>query len=198
MVDALKSLMSTMADAITRQRAIEAAGSAKPLPTLEYPLSMEGSPPTGRKGYHASAPRNMAERSHGQSEAVGFPPSGRGDLRRWNPPAGPHRRRLQDRQPLLPPMRRTPGESLGLRNKNRLLGRESGHTTIECRELKKALHELADKGQIDRFLKRGPRFLRQEQEPAPPPPRDEECSTEVVPTIAGGYMEGIARAAWKA
>jgi len=25
----------------------------------------------------------------------------------------------------------------------------SGHTTTECRELKKALHELVDKGQID-------------------------------------------------
>ena len=25
----------------------------------------------------------------------------------------------------------------------------SKHTTFECRELKKALHELADKGQID-------------------------------------------------
>ncbi|KAJ8444096.1 hypothetical protein Cgig2_025097 [Carnegiea gigantea] len=30
------------------------------------------------------------------------------------------------------------------------------HTTTKCRELKKGLHELADKGQIDRFLKRGP------------------------------------------
>ncbi|KAJ8433412.1 LOW QUALITY PROTEIN: hypothetical protein Cgig2_026676 [Carnegiea gigantea] len=63
----------------------------------------------------------------------------------------------------------------------------SRHTTIECRELKKGLHELADKWQIDRFMKRGPRFLRQEQAPAPPPPRDEECSTEVVAAIAGGY-----------
>jgi len=31
---------------------------------------------------------------------------------------------------------------------------QSGYTTTECRELKKALHELADKGQIDQFLKR--------------------------------------------
>ncbi|KAJ8435554.1 hypothetical protein Cgig2_015409 [Carnegiea gigantea] len=70
---------------------------------------------------------------------------------------------------------------------------QNGHTTIECRELKKALYVLADKGEIDRFLKRGSRFLRREQEPAPPPPRDEECSTEVVATIAGGYAEGITR-----
>ncbi|KAJ8431003.1 hypothetical protein Cgig2_025685 [Carnegiea gigantea] len=63
---------------------------------------------------------------------------------------------------------------------------ESGHTTTECGELKKTLYELADKGQIDRFLKRRPRFLQREQEPAQPQPQDEECSTEVVATIAGG------------
>ncbi|KAJ8452003.1 hypothetical protein Cgig2_016584 [Carnegiea gigantea] len=75
---------------------------------------------------------------------------------------------------------------------------QSGHTTTECRELKKAFHELADKGQIYQFLKRGPRFLRREQEPAPPLPRDEECSMEIVATITGGYAEGITRSAWKA
>ncbi|KAJ8438965.1 hypothetical protein Cgig2_018876 [Carnegiea gigantea] len=75
---------------------------------------------------------------------------------------------------------------------------QSRHTTTKCQELKKVLHELADKGQIDRFLKRGPRFLRWEQEPAQPQPRDEECLTEVVATIAGGYAEGITRSAWKA
>ncbi|KAJ8434454.1 hypothetical protein Cgig2_025424 [Carnegiea gigantea] len=37
------------------------------------------------------------------------------------------------------------------------------------------------------------RFLRQEQEPAPPPPRDKEYFTEVVATIAGGYVEEITR-----
>ncbi|KAJ8433465.1 hypothetical protein Cgig2_014506 [Carnegiea gigantea] len=76
--------------------------------------------------------------------------------------------------------------------------KQSGHTTTECRELKKALHELVDKGQIDRFLKRGPRFLRQEQTPAPPPLRYEECSTEAVAIIAGGYVKEITRSAWKA
>ncbi|KAJ8444814.1 hypothetical protein Cgig2_034049 [Carnegiea gigantea] len=29
-----------------------------------------------------------------------------------------------------------------------------GHTNVKCRELRKALHELADKGQINCFLKR--------------------------------------------
>ncbi|KAJ8426727.1 hypothetical protein Cgig2_011548 [Carnegiea gigantea] len=42
---------------------------------------------------------------------------------------------------------------------------QNGHTTTKCRELRMALHELPDKGQIDRFLKRGPRFLRKEHEP---------------------------------
>ena len=32
---------------------------------------------------------------------------------------------------------------------------QNGHTPVQCRELKKALHELVDKGQIDCFLKRG-------------------------------------------
>ncbi|KAJ8427765.1 hypothetical protein Cgig2_024309 [Carnegiea gigantea] len=32
---------------------------------------------------------------------------------------------------------------------------QNGYTTAECRELRKALHELADKGQINCFLKRG-------------------------------------------
>ncbi|KAJ8422042.1 hypothetical protein Cgig2_001034 [Carnegiea gigantea] len=31
----------------------------------------------------------------------------------------------------------------------------NGHTTNKCKELKQALHELAEKGQIDLFLKRG-------------------------------------------
>ncbi|KAJ8431110.1 LOW QUALITY PROTEIN: hypothetical protein Cgig2_015678 [Carnegiea gigantea] len=44
---------------------------------------------------------------------------------------------------------------------------QNRHTTTDCRELKKALHELADKGQIDRFLKRGLRFLRRESPHSP-------------------------------
>ncbi|KAJ8424981.1 hypothetical protein Cgig2_031930 [Carnegiea gigantea] len=35
-------------------------------------------------------------------------------------------------------------------------------------------------------------------QPAPPLPRDEECSIEVVATIAEGYAEGITLSAWKA
>jgi len=29
------------------------------------------------------------------------------------------------------------------------------HTTAECKECRKALHEFADKGQIDRFFEKG-------------------------------------------
>ncbi|KAJ8433469.1 hypothetical protein Cgig2_020641 [Carnegiea gigantea] len=56
---------------------------------------------------------------------------------------------------------------------------QNGHMTAECRELRKALHELPNKGQIDRFLKRGLRFLREECDTTRPEPRDEECSTEI-------------------
>ncbi|KAJ8423977.1 hypothetical protein Cgig2_008752 [Carnegiea gigantea] len=35
-------------------------------------------------------------------------------------------------------------------------------------------------------------------EPAQPQPQDEECSTEVVATIVGGYAGGMTRSAWKA
>jgi len=62
----------------------------------------------------------------------------------------------------------------------------------------KALYELADKGQIDHFLKKGPRSLRREREPVQPQPRDEECSTEVVATIVEGYAETMTLSAWKA
>ncbi|KAJ8420922.1 hypothetical protein Cgig2_018953 [Carnegiea gigantea] len=74
---------------------------------------------------------------------------------------------------------------------------QNGHTTTECRELKKALHELANKGQIDRFLKKRPCFLRGEREPPQPEPRDEECSTKVVATIAGVFAESTAQSTWK-
>ena len=71
--------------------------------------------------------------------------------------------------------------------------KQNGHITVEYCELKKVLHELADKGQIDCFLKRGPHFLHGEWEPAQPQPWDEECSIEVVATITRGCTEGMSR-----
>ncbi|KAJ8435963.1 hypothetical protein Cgig2_017501 [Carnegiea gigantea] len=68
---------------------------------------------------------------------------------------------------------------------------QNSHTTVEWRKLKKALHELIDTRQIDRSLKRGPRFLHKERNPAHLEPREEECSIEIVATITGSYAEGI-------
>jgi len=76
--------------------------------------------------------------------------------------------------------------------------KQNGHTTAECRELRKAPHELANKVQIDQFLKKGLQFLQKKREPARPKPCDEEYSTEINTTIASGYVEGITRSAWKA
>ncbi|KAJ8423710.1 hypothetical protein Cgig2_016461 [Carnegiea gigantea] len=47
----------------------------------------------------------------------------------------------------------------------------NAHATAKCWELRKALHELEDKGQIDRFLKRGPHFPQEEREPGRLEPR---------------------------
>jgi len=60
---------------------------------------------------------------------------------------------------------------------------QNGHTTTECRDLRKALYELADKGQLNRFLQRGLCFLREEHEPVQAEPQDEEYSAEIVATI---------------
>ncbi|KAJ8436394.1 hypothetical protein Cgig2_005222 [Carnegiea gigantea] len=66
----------------------------------------------------------------------------------------------------------------------------NGCTTTECRELKKALYELANRGQIDRFLKRGQGAFRKGPIQSHKELREKECSNEVVAPIAGGYIEG--------
>ncbi|KAJ8427247.1 hypothetical protein Cgig2_023913 [Carnegiea gigantea] len=45
---------------------------------------------------------------------------------------------------------------------------------------------------------RGLWFLRKQREPIQPEPRDNECSTKIVATIAGGYTVGVTQSAWKA
>ncbi|KAJ8439298.1 hypothetical protein Cgig2_006434 [Carnegiea gigantea] len=52
--------------------------------------------------------------------------------------------------------------------------------------MRNALHELADKGQINHFLKRELCFLRKERDPARPELGEGECSTMIEATIAGG------------
>ncbi|KAJ8424179.1 hypothetical protein Cgig2_015913 [Carnegiea gigantea] len=207
MVDALKSLMSTMADAITHQvseqvkRAMEAASSARPPLTFEYSLVYEGEPSHRSGGISSPRPTERGPEVS-RSDRSGRLPTGQ--LRQcaaMEPTGCPAQGTTTGSATALPPTQHT-SEVRGhpmLRRPSPMTApprpqnarkycefhEQSGHATTKCRELKKALHELADKGQIDRFLKRGPRFLRQEEEPAPPPPRDEECSTEVVATVGG-------------
>ncbi|KAJ8428572.1 hypothetical protein Cgig2_021630 [Carnegiea gigantea] len=126
-----------------------------------------------------------------------FPLARRGAMQRRNRSPDPHKGKRGHPMLRQPPPMTAPPRPHNAR-KYCEFHKQSGHTMNECRELKNALHELANKGQIDRFLKRGSRFLRQEQTPAPPLPWDEEYSTEFVATIAGGYVEEITRAAWKA
>ncbi|KAJ8432194.1 LOW QUALITY PROTEIN: hypothetical protein Cgig2_013736 [Carnegiea gigantea] len=105
---------------------------------------------------------------------------------------------VQQSQPLPPRlMQCTLDEQHGLKNRNR--PRAPGERAPNGVGLLSAtLHELANKGQIHRFLKQGPRFLRKEREPAWPKSRDEECSIEIVATITDGYAKDITRFAWKA
>ncbi|KAJ8423201.1 LOW QUALITY PROTEIN: hypothetical protein Cgig2_015224 [Carnegiea gigantea] len=175
-VDALKNFMSTMTDVIMQQVS-EQVKKAMEVPT-------EGCEPSCRRDPAASL-------WHG--ERVQEAPCIAGD--RWSQEehrehfigtkAYPnHRLNAQQSQvPPLCPTRRTLDEQLGLKNKNRprtLGGRslngtgllnfheQNGHMSAECQELRKAVHELADKGKIDRFLKWDLRFLRKDHEPAQP------------------------------
>ncbi|KAJ8433387.1 hypothetical protein Cgig2_019177 [Carnegiea gigantea] len=76
----------------------------------------------------------------------------------------------------------------GTSNAEEIVTYDHGTKTTQCME---ALHELAEKEQIDYFLKRWPRLFCKERESACPEPREDECSTETVATIIGGYVEGI-------
>ncbi|KAJ8425695.1 hypothetical protein Cgig2_018917 [Carnegiea gigantea] len=187
-MDALKNFMSTMTGTIMEQvsewvkKAVETASSARPLPRFEYVLI------TCCEPFYRHAP--MVSHRHG--EEMREAPHADRNGRSW----GERRDRsivtdaLHNSRPSHGRQARST-TALTLYVNRLVLG--TGADTTECRELRKALHELADKGQIDRFLKGGPCFLREEREPAQPEPQDEKCSTELVATIAGGYMEGIAR-----
>ncbi|KAJ8420507.1 LOW QUALITY PROTEIN: hypothetical protein Cgig2_015271 [Carnegiea gigantea] len=165
---------------------MEAANSARSLPYIDYQPVHEGEPshrPEQIPSPHYTDCRREVPRSNR---------SGRSHMDQL----GRRAVRGHPMLPRLPPMTAPPKPQNA--QKYYEFHEQSGHTTTEYRELKKALHELADKGQIDRFLRKGPRFLRREPEPAQPQPRDEECSTEIMAMIVGGYEEGITRSAWKA
>ncbi|KAJ8426092.1 LOW QUALITY PROTEIN: hypothetical protein Cgig2_006573 [Carnegiea gigantea] len=204
-MDTLKNFISSMTDAISHQvteqanRAMKEANSARPLPHLDYIPTLRGEPSHRPKAGVRSIP--VRPKQLALYGAAGS---------KCNPVAAPRRGQRPNRRLLPHPMQPIPGGTPGLKSKNRLpslrerpppmtappkpqnarkyceFHEQSGHTTIECRKPKKALHELVDKGQIDRFLKRGSRFLRREQEPAQPQPRDKECLIEVVTIIGNG------------
>ncbi|KAJ8451346.1 hypothetical protein Cgig2_014118 [Carnegiea gigantea] len=201
---------------------MEAANSARSLLHFDYVLTHGGEPSHRPEWYHLPVIQSESGRYLGRIGAVGTIWSSSLDAQQRQRPnqqllpllmqpipgesSGSRNRnrfpslggRSQVRGPIL---RRLPPITVPLKPQNARkyceFYEQSGHTTTECRELKRALHELVDKGQIAQFLKRGPRFLRREQEPAQPLSRDEECSTEVVSIIAGGYAERMTRSAWK-
>ncbi|KAJ8435252.1 LOW QUALITY PROTEIN: hypothetical protein Cgig2_005304 [Carnegiea gigantea] len=165
-----------MADAITRQ----VTEQVKRVMEAQPGRSMARKPPTDRKGCRPFTPWSLAGRGCGQIEVSGLFLGGK---QRRNSSLDLHEREQHSRRPPLPPTQRTSGELLGF----------GAGADFRAEE-----RVLKHKGQIDRFLKRGPRFLRQEHEWAPPSPRVKECSTEAVATITGGYATDITRAAWKA
>ncbi|KAJ8419781.1 hypothetical protein Cgig2_026796 [Carnegiea gigantea] len=157
---------------------MEAKNSVRPLPTFDY-VPFAGCEPSHM---HAPARCSVGVMKDGRSWDINHDRS-----MGLTPPrlvAGPQAN-LQI-LPLSPRhMQLIPDAPPSLRNRSRP-------------ELKKALHELTDKGLIDCFLKRGSRFLHKEHEPVCSKLREEECIMEIVATIVGGHTAGITRSAWKA
>ncbi|KAJ8438771.1 hypothetical protein Cgig2_009889 [Carnegiea gigantea] len=164
--------MSTMTDTIMQQvkKVIEDATSARPLPHFDYVPTI-GCRPSHR---HVSIVSRRHSDEGREAARPGRNNRSQGEHRDWNilmeAKEHPMLRRL-------PPMISPPKPHNA--QKYRELHEQNGHTTAECRELRKALYEL-------------------ECEPARPNPREEDCSTEIVATIVGGYAKGITQFAWKA
>ncbi|KAJ8423767.1 hypothetical protein Cgig2_023007 [Carnegiea gigantea] len=181
-MDALKNFMSTMTNTMMQQvskqvkKAVEAASSARPLPRFKYV------PATGSAPSHRYAPIVSHHHRDGMREAL-HPPPEPGTVDKVNHGLNTVRNALATNRLVRvwgahPMLKRPPSMTSAPKPHNARKYHEffeqNRHTTAECQELRKALHELADKGQIDRFLKRGPRFLREEREPARPEPRDRD------------------------
>ncbi|KAJ8419798.1 LOW QUALITY PROTEIN: hypothetical protein Cgig2_030527 [Carnegiea gigantea] len=149
MVDALKNFMSTMTNTIiehvTKQvnKAMEVASSVRPLPHFDY------MPATGCKPSHRAAPVASHRHSDGVREAYPDKNNGsRGENCDQSIGADEH-----------PMLKRPPSMTSAPKPHNVWkyceFHEKNVHTTTKCQELRKALHELAYKGQIDHFLKRG-------------------------------------------
>ncbi|KAJ8438930.1 hypothetical protein Cgig2_012825 [Carnegiea gigantea] len=172
MVDALKNLMSIIPDTILQQvigqvrKTMWAVNSRRKLSTFDYVPAARCKP----------SQRHDPARSHCWSDEVREVAHPKRDRRYW----GGNR-----------------DQSVGVIDvrADRATPRRSAKSATGSTQLKKALYELADKGQIDWFLKRGPRFLNKECEPARVELREEECSMETVAIIVGVYVEGITRSA---
>jgi len=72
------------------------------------------------------------------------------------------------------------------RNKNKYheYHEDHGHTSAECRELEKALHKLADRGQLNHFSKKGGGGDHNRGNPNGD--KDVDRNTEIIATIIGG------------
>ncbi|KAJ8433621.1 hypothetical protein Cgig2_023560 [Carnegiea gigantea] len=202
--------MSTMTDTIMQQvaeqakKAMEAANSARPLPHFDYVL-ITGYEPSDRhvlvvSHRHSDEVREAAHQTRttdrGEKTTTG--------VFEWMPiepspepgTAEEVKHGLNAEHPMLKrPQLMTSAPKPHNERKFYEFREQNGSRTAECRELRKALHELADKGQINYFLKKGARFLRQEREPARIEPCKEECSTKILATITSSYAEGITQSA---
>ncbi|KAJ8419480.1 hypothetical protein Cgig2_006638 [Carnegiea gigantea] len=160
MVDTLKNFMSTMANAIMQQVSEQAASSAKPFPRFIYVPTM------------GSEPSHMHDpvASHRHNERVQEAPHVNEDRRSREVPRHSIRAKAHlnhhtsygrpaklttastpyathSRQTAWPPPMTSAPKPQNAR-KYCEFHEQNGYTTAECRELRKALYELADKGQI--------------------------------------------------
>ncbi|KAJ8439079.1 hypothetical protein Cgig2_009222 [Carnegiea gigantea] len=168
-MDAPKNFMTTMTNTILQT--MEAANSTRPLPTFDYLLTT---------GYEPSY-RHAPIWSLHWSDERGADGLGKGTTTaQWGADARRARQaapgRLATMRMRLRRTQLTPGGRPGLKNKRKPqepqptntalkqynpqkyyeFHKQQGYITAECKELKNTLYELADKGQLDRFLRRGP------------------------------------------
>ncbi|KAJ8434233.1 hypothetical protein Cgig2_005912 [Carnegiea gigantea] len=185
-MDALKNFLTTMTHTLQQQvakqvkKTMEAASSMRALPAFDYKPTRGCEP--------------FSRRDHAGLQREG---DGLHDTSRPSANERPHKERRDHHPMLKKPQPMTADLESHSVQKYCQFYEQKGDTTVECKELKKALHELTDKGQIYHFLERGKRFFHEDLVRAREEPRKEECSTEIVATITRGCAEGISRDRWK-